>query len=413
MLRAFRQWSSGVLWIAGGASAFAAELIVPFWSPNLSPVGRDSAVLDGLSGTARTRGRAFRDWAVLGGTRRAAVTFLIARRSWVQIPPSPPSKVQSGPVRAHRPSAFATRLLTDLLTGRGQLINAVRRWSRRQIVDAYLKGRRALVAPRARCSFAARGWASANVAAAQLVLEAVEEFEERVADPFSISTSSHTSGYNKDLCVTGCPWRVDRLLLAPTVRLSASHGRAVSRRYPQVLDIRRAGRRRVALLVASGADQPESGASDAVNVFKVIIGLLFFAIAAKQWRGRPAPGENPPLPAWMSTIDTVTSGKSFAFGGLLSGLNPKNLALTAATAASIAQVDLSGWRDLAAVAVQGAKLHRGVRAAHEQVGDPTDRHAPDEYEQQDHECPMVRSGPTESVEWRRRAEPTSRADRLE
>jgi len=107
----------------------------------------------------------------------------------------------------------------------------------------------------------------------------------------------------------------------------------------------------VVLLVAGGADQSDSGASDAVNVFKVVIGLLFFALAAKQWRGRPAPGEDPPLPAWMSTIDTFTAGKSFALGALLSGLNPKNLALTAAAAASIAQADLSGGQDVAAVAV--------------------------------------------------------------
>ena len=60
-------------------------------SPNLSPVGPDSAVLDGLSGTGRTPGRGFWDWAVLGGTRRTFVKLLITRRSWVQIPPPPPS----------------------------------------------------------------------------------------------------------------------------------------------------------------------------------------------------------------------------------------------------------------------------------------------------------------------------------
>ena len=53
----------------------------------------------------------------------------------------------------------------------------------------------------------------------------------------------------------------------------------------------------------------------------------------------------------MSTIDTFTAGKSFALGALLLELNPKNLALTAAVAASIAQADLSGGQDVAAVAV--------------------------------------------------------------
>jgi len=44
-------------------------------SPKLSPVGPDWAVLDGLNGTARTPAWGFRDWAVLGGTRRMFVKF--------------------------------------------------------------------------------------------------------------------------------------------------------------------------------------------------------------------------------------------------------------------------------------------------------------------------------------------------
>ena len=53
----------------------------------------------------------------------------------------------------------------------------------------------------------------------------------------------------------------------------------------------------------------------------------------------------------MATIDTFTPGRSFVIGAALSGINPKNLALTAAAAASIAQAGLSGGESAVAVGV--------------------------------------------------------------
>jgi threonine/homoserine/homoserine lactone efflux protein len=53
----------------------------------------------------------------------------------------------------------------------------------------------------------------------------------------------------------------------------------------------------------------------------------------------------------MATIDSFTAGKSFWFGILLSGVNPKNLALTLAAASSIAQAGLSGSQTAIAVLV--------------------------------------------------------------
>ena len=57
------------------------------------------------------------------------------------------------------------------------------------------------------------------------------------------------------------------------------------------------------------------------------------------------------MPKWMAMIDTFTAGKSVGLGALLSGVNPKNLALTAASAASIAQAGLSTGQSAIAVAV--------------------------------------------------------------
>ena len=57
------------------------------------------------------------------------------------------------------------------------------------------------------------------------------------------------------------------------------------------------------------------------------------------------------MPKWMASIDSFNPGKALGLGAVLSGANPKNLALTAAAAASIAQADLSGGQSAIAVAV--------------------------------------------------------------
>ena len=110
----------------------------------------------------------------------------------------------------------------------------------------------------------------------------------------------------------------------------------------------------VGLLVvkaANGASDATSTAADTVNWVQVGLGLLFFVMAGRQWRGRPQPGEEAEMPKWMSTVDSITPGKSFVLGLLLSAVNPKNLALTLAAAASIAQAGLSDGDEFVAIVV--------------------------------------------------------------
>lgn len=107
----------------------------------------------------------------------------------------------------------------------------------------------------------------------------------------------------------------------------------------------------IVLVVASGADDPDSSASTTVNWVRLGLGVLLLVLAAKQWRGRPRHGEAPVMPKWMSTIDSFTPGKSLVLGAALSGINPKNLVLTMAAAATIAQAGLSGSDSAVAVAV--------------------------------------------------------------
>jgi threonine/homoserine/homoserine lactone efflux protein len=96
----------------------------------------------------------------------------------------------------------------------------------------------------------------------------------------------------------------------------------------------------IVVLVASGADDADSGSSTAVDVIKLLFGVLFLLLALKQWRSRPRPGVEVAMPKWMAAVDSFTAGRSFLLGAALSGINPKNLALTLAAAASIAQAGL-------------------------------------------------------------------------
>lgn len=107
----------------------------------------------------------------------------------------------------------------------------------------------------------------------------------------------------------------------------------------------------VIVLLAGKASDPDSDTATGVNWMQVGIGLLFLAMAARQWRKRPTSGEEPEMPAWVASLDSLTPGRGYLLGAALSGANPKNLALTASAAASIAQADLDSTDTAIAIAV--------------------------------------------------------------
>jgi threonine/homoserine/homoserine lactone efflux protein len=107
----------------------------------------------------------------------------------------------------------------------------------------------------------------------------------------------------------------------------------------------------VVVVVAGGANTPGSSASDSVNWVTLLLGLALFVMAGRQWRSRPKKGQEPTMPKWMSAIDKVDPPRAFVLGIALSGANPKNLALTAAAAGSIAQADLGTTDTAIAIAV--------------------------------------------------------------
>lgn len=73
------------------------------------------------------------------------------------------------------------------------------------------------------------------------------------------------------------------------------------------------------------------------GVIKLLLGLfLLLRGVPNQWRNRPKEGEEPEMPKWMAAIDSFTAGRVLGLAFLLSGINPKNLALNLAAANTIA-----------------------------------------------------------------------------
>jgi threonine/homoserine/homoserine lactone efflux protein len=108
----------------------------------------------------------------------------------------------------------------------------------------------------------------------------------------------------------------------------------------------------IALLLAGAADANDDGKPATwVNVLMLGLGLLLLALAAKQWRGRPASGDEPPVPGWMRTIGDFTVARSAGAGLFLTALNPKNVLLTVAAAAEIAEVGLPAHQEIVVLVI--------------------------------------------------------------
>jgi len=98
----------------------------------------------------------------------------------------------------------------------------------------------------------------------------------------------------------------------------------------------------VAYALSDAADaSTNSTTSDAIAWGKIVFGVLFLLLAARNWRTRPGPDAEPQMPKWMAGIDEFAPGKALALGVLLSGVNPKNLLLTVGAATGVAQLSLS------------------------------------------------------------------------
>lgn len=97
----------------------------------------------------------------------------------------------------------------------------------------------------------------------------------------------------------------------------------------------------VFVLLAGSISSGDDGPSAAISWIKLVLGLVFLALAYRQWRSRPEAGAEPELPGWMKAIDHVTPPKALGLGFLLSAANPKNLAMAIAAGVAIGGAGLA------------------------------------------------------------------------
>jgi threonine/homoserine/homoserine lactone efflux protein len=108
----------------------------------------------------------------------------------------------------------------------------------------------------------------------------------------------------------------------------------------------------IAVAVAGGSNfSSSSGPTQTVSIIKLLLGLLLLVAAARQWRSRPKPGQDPVMPKWLASIDQFTPPRSFAIGAALSAVNPKNLAMSLAAGLSIAQAGISTAQEAGTIVI--------------------------------------------------------------
>jgi hypothetical protein len=80
----------------------------------------------------------------------------------------------------------------------------------------------------------------------------------------------------------------------------------------------------ILLAVVGSSDPTDNGApSDSTSTLKLVLGILLVGLAVKQWRERPKPGEDAPMPKWMDTVEGFTPAKSAGLGVLVSVGTPR------------------------------------------------------------------------------------------
>jgi hypothetical protein len=104
-------------------------------------------------------------------------------------------------------------------------------------------------------------------------------------------------------------------------------------------------------LLSSVLPEEDTGPTTIGGIIKLVLGVLLLLVAWRQWHGRPAAGEEPALPKWMSAIDSLTPLKALALGFLLAAVNPKNLLLAASAGLIVGSAALSFGQNTVVVIV--------------------------------------------------------------
>ena len=102
----------------------------------------------------------------------------------------------------------------------------------------------------------------------------------------------------------------------------------------------------VSVVVYTLADASDAGgddsASDVTFWINLLLGLALILLAVRSWRHQPVAGQQPKPPRWMESINSLSPLKAGGLALALSSVNPKNLALSLAAGAGLAQAGLTG-----------------------------------------------------------------------
>jgi threonine/homoserine/homoserine lactone efflux protein len=77
------------------------------------------------------------------------------------------------------------------------------------------------------------------------------------------------------------------------------------------------------------ASQPIAGG------VQIALGVLLLLLAVRTWRARARDDAEPPMPKWMTAIDSVTPARGILLGFALAAVNPKNLLMGVAAGVAI------------------------------------------------------------------------------
>jgi len=119
-------------------------------------------------------------------------------------------------------------------------------------------------------------------------------------------------------------------------------------------------------LIGPSSTSDDGDVSDWTYWLKFALGVLLLALAIKEWRARPAPDADVPMPKWMNALDDFTAVKAGGLAVLLSALNPKNLVFIIGGATAISQLDLSAgtqagaWTVFTVIAAVGVAVPMAI-----------------------------------------------------
>lgn len=120
------------------------------------------------------------------------------------------------------------------------------------------------------------------------------------------------------------------------------------------------------LLLFAASPEPVVGDDKAPStlssVVRLLLGLVLLFLAFRQWKMQPKSGEVPAPPPWMLKIDRSTPAAALGLGTMMSGVNPKNLALNLVAVVAIAQAHLTTGGKLIQMTIYALLASAGVLA---------------------------------------------------